>query len=184
MKKTISKKEVALRGSKGFTLIEVVLVLAIGGLIFLLAFIAFQQVSRNRRDTQRRSDAGRIIAELHNFKADKGVYPAAVPVDPGTDICTGGVANSNSFLDFAKQYLCTGSSKNDFKSPDGDNYKHCGAGSFAFGLCPKKNIVSYAVGAKCDPSSALGVAQDTMNPSSTIVFLMLESGTVCRSLDI
>ncbi|MBP9738093.1 prepilin-type N-terminal cleavage/methylation domain-containing protein, partial [Candidatus Saccharibacteria bacterium] len=38
---------------KGFTLIEVVLVLAIGGLIFLLAFIAFQQVSANRRDTQR-----------------------------------------------------------------------------------------------------------------------------------
>ena len=54
----------------GFTLIEVVLVLAIGGLIFLLAFIAFQQVSTNRRDTQRRNDAGRVIAELQNAAGD------------------------------------------------------------------------------------------------------------------
>ena len=61
--------------SEGFTLIEVVLVLAIGGLIFLLAFIAFQQVSRNRRDTQRRSDIQRVVAELENFKSNTGRYP-------------------------------------------------------------------------------------------------------------
>ena len=57
---------------KGFTLIEVVLVLAIGGLIFLLAFLAFQQVQRNRRDTQRRSDAGRMAALFNDLKADAG----------------------------------------------------------------------------------------------------------------
>jgi prepilin-type N-terminal cleavage/methylation domain-containing protein len=55
---------------KGFTLIEVVLVLAIGGLIFLLAFLAFQQVSRNRRDTQRRSDVARMSASWSDQKAD------------------------------------------------------------------------------------------------------------------
>jgi prepilin-type N-terminal cleavage/methylation domain-containing protein len=55
---------------KGFTLIEVVLVLAIGGLIFLLAFIAFGQASKNRRDTQRRSDAGRVISEIQNATGD------------------------------------------------------------------------------------------------------------------
>ncbi len=55
---------------KGFTLIEVVLVLAIGGLIFLLAFLAFQQASKNRRDTQRRTDAGRMISELANASGD------------------------------------------------------------------------------------------------------------------
>lgn len=62
---------------KGFTLIEVVLVLAIGGLIFLLAFLAFQQVSRNRRDTQRRTDVARVVAELQNYAGDNnGQYPA------------------------------------------------------------------------------------------------------------
>lgn len=57
-------------GKKGFTLIEVVLVLAIGGLIFLLAFLAFQQATQNRRDTQRRSDAGQVISEIENALGD------------------------------------------------------------------------------------------------------------------
>lgn len=64
MKKQINKK--------GFTLIEVVLVLAIGGLIFLLAFLAFQQATKNRRDSQRRSDASRVISEIENAKGDAG----------------------------------------------------------------------------------------------------------------
>ena len=59
-------------GGGGFTLIEVVLVLAIGGLIFLLAFLAFGQATKNRRDTQRRSDAARIISEIENAKGDSG----------------------------------------------------------------------------------------------------------------
>lgn len=62
--------------NQGFTLIEVVLVLAVGGLIFLLAFLAFQQVSKNRRDTQRRSDARRMIGYLEEYAANNnGVYP-------------------------------------------------------------------------------------------------------------
>lgn len=60
---------------RGFTLIEVVLVLAIGGLIFLLAFLAFGQATKNRRDTQRRSDAGRVISELQNASGDSNGKP-------------------------------------------------------------------------------------------------------------
>lgn len=63
---------------KGFTLIEVVLVLAIGGLIFLLAFLAFQQVQTNRRDTARRSDASRFVAEASNYAGDhNNAFPDA-----------------------------------------------------------------------------------------------------------
>ena len=38
----------------GFTIIEVVLVLAIAGLIFLMVFIALPTLQRSQRDTQRR----------------------------------------------------------------------------------------------------------------------------------
>ena len=41
---------------KGFTIIEVVLVLAIAGLIFLMVFIARPALQRGQRDTQRRDD--------------------------------------------------------------------------------------------------------------------------------
>lgn len=86
------------RNQKGFTLIEVVLVLAIGGLIFLLAFLAFQQVSANRRDTARRNDAGRMIAEIENFNADKSAYP--------TESCTLSTAGTTvTFADVMRDYL-------------------------------------------------------------------------------
>ncbi len=62
---------------KGFTLIEVVLVLAIGGLIFLLAFLAFRSASANRRDGQRRSDVSRMVAEVNNYIGDVGLTNTA-----------------------------------------------------------------------------------------------------------
>ena len=60
----------------GFTIIEVVLVLAIAGLIFLIVFLAVPQLQRSRRDTQRRSDAARVLTELNNYaSANNGNYP-------------------------------------------------------------------------------------------------------------
>ena len=44
------------KSKKGFTIIEVVLVLAIAGLIFLMVFIALPNMQRSQRDTQRRND--------------------------------------------------------------------------------------------------------------------------------
>ncbi len=103
-----------LNNKKGFTLIEVVLVLAIGGLIFLLAFVAFQQVSTNRRDTQRRSDAGRVVAELQNYFGDNRSYPNpasavgfwsnAIPATP-----------TNDLEKFVKHYM----NGSEFKDPKG-----------------------------------------------------------------
>lgn len=64
--------------SYGFTLIEVILVLAIGGLIFLLAFTGFQQVTRNRRDAQRRQDVRSVLAYIEEYAANNGgQYPCS-----------------------------------------------------------------------------------------------------------
>ena len=52
------------RTKKGFTIIEVVLVLAIAGLIFLMVFIALPQLQRAQRDTQRRNDLARVATAL------------------------------------------------------------------------------------------------------------------------
>src|SRR5688572_9926745 len=104
--------------NKGFTLIEVVLVLAIGGLIFLLAFLAFSQAQQNRRDTQRRSDLGRIVAELQNFYTDTGAYPSGNTYNRGAGtVCDGGGAGG--FLVFVATYLCK---DGQILSPDGVNY--------------------------------------------------------------
>jgi prepilin-type N-terminal cleavage/methylation domain-containing protein len=52
---------------KGFTIIEVVLVLAIAGLIFLMVFIALPALQRSQRDAQRKTDMSRAITAVTNF---------------------------------------------------------------------------------------------------------------------
>ena len=62
----------------GFTIIEVVLVLAIAGLIFLMVFLALPALQRQQRDTQRRSDASRVATNLTNWKSNNnGQLPLA-----------------------------------------------------------------------------------------------------------
>lgn len=64
-------KVLADRGTRsGFTIIEVVLVLAIAGLIFLMVFIALPSLQRAQRDTQRRNDIGRMAAQIQQYQTN------------------------------------------------------------------------------------------------------------------
>lgn len=46
---------------KGFTIIEVLIVLAIAGLILLIVFLAVPALQRNSRNTQRKNDVSRVL---------------------------------------------------------------------------------------------------------------------------
>ena len=59
----------------GFTIIEVVLVLAIAGLIFLMVFVALPALQRSQRDTQRKNDVGRMVTALTTYYSNKGSMP-------------------------------------------------------------------------------------------------------------
>lgn len=58
------------KSKKGFTIIEVVLVLAIAGLIFLMVFVALPALQRSQRDTQRRQDMSRLITAVQNYQSN------------------------------------------------------------------------------------------------------------------
>lgn len=63
---------------QGFTIIEVVLVLAIAGLIFLAVFLALPAMQKSQRDNARRQDVGKVVAGLQQYKADGiGLWPSA-----------------------------------------------------------------------------------------------------------
>lgn len=62
--------ELILNKQKGFTIIEVVLVLAIAGLIFLTVFLALPALQKSQRDNARRQDVGKVIAGLQQYIAD------------------------------------------------------------------------------------------------------------------
>ncbi len=55
---------------KGFTIIEVVLVLAIAGLIFLMVFIALPALQRSQRDTQRKQDLSRALTKVNDYQSN------------------------------------------------------------------------------------------------------------------
>ena len=78
---------------QGFTIIEVVLVLAIAGLIFLMVFLALPALQRAQRDTQRKQTISRIAATLEQARVNnKGVYFSDY-------------ANNNQLESFVQNYL-------------------------------------------------------------------------------
>lgn len=62
---------------EGFTIIEVVLVLAIAALILLMVFLALPALQRGQRDTQRKNDVSRLQSAITNYKSrNRGALPS------------------------------------------------------------------------------------------------------------
>lgn len=77
---------------QGFTIIEVVLVLAIAALIFLIVFLAIPQMQKSRRDAKRKSDTGLLISAFQTYAGNNlGNYP-----DP---------SNTAQMSDFTTNYM-------------------------------------------------------------------------------
>ena len=72
----------SLNKQRGFTIIEVVLVLAIAALIFLMIFVALPALQRGQRDTARKEDVGTIAAAVNSYKSNNsGQVPKAADDD-------------------------------------------------------------------------------------------------------
>ncbi len=76
---------------QGFTIIEVVLVLAIAGLIFLMVFVAFPALQRNQRDTQRRQDYADLGAAVITSSANNNSH--SLPGDGNSTILANAIGN-------------------------------------------------------------------------------------------
>ncbi len=67
-----------LKNKQGFTIIEVVLVLAIAALIFLMVFIALPALQRNQRDTARKTVMGKVASAVTSYQSNnRGANPTA-----------------------------------------------------------------------------------------------------------
>jgi prepilin-type N-terminal cleavage/methylation domain-containing protein len=63
--------------NSGFTIIEVLIVLAIAGLILLIVFLAVPALQRNSRNTQRKNDVAAALGGLSTYLNDNnGTIPA------------------------------------------------------------------------------------------------------------
>lgn len=75
---------------KGFTIIEVALVLAIGALIFLVVFLAVPALQRNSRNDSRRRDVSNVVEAIADYSANNAgvALTAEVSYDGSPDRST------------------------------------------------------------------------------------------------
>lgn len=88
------------RKNEGFTIIEVMIVLAIAGLIMVIVFLAVPALQRNSRNTALNTDANNILSGVGEYASNNGgTLPTALASSPafasGDTSATIGSAGTN-----------------------------------------------------------------------------------------
>lgn len=128
-----------IKSKKGFTIIEVVLVLAIAGLIFLMVFIALPALQRGQRNTQREDDLARFLTAVTDFQSNNsGRLPFTIAATAGGDITQAGFAMNAAFISRYIDDDCAVNAQlgagpagcgDQFTDPDGTTYQFQSAGA-------------------------------------------------------
>ena len=194
-----------MRKTKGFTLIEIVLVLAISGAIFAAIFIALRGVWADERDNERRTDVMTFIRELKNYQTnnargalpgstgkDKGILDAGEAIDikfkeDGSSTTNSDTNTETSWYGFYKDYFGT-----NFADPDGPLYnlrvakcdasadKRCmnsGLDGIASGTF-SNNSFSYTLFVVTEAVCDGEDAKKSLNPRNVAVLYRMEAGGV------
>lgn len=148
------------RKDRGFTIIEVVLVLAIAGLIFLMVFLALPALQRGQRDTQRKEDLSRFLSQVTSYQSNN---KSAVPTAATVTTSSGTACTTIAVSTFITNYL-EGTSFADPQtgslycvvSSSGTAPTIVSSGSYTGGA-----IINYAVGSTASCSSGAPTASGT-----------------------
>ena len=149
---------------RGFTIIEVVLVLAIAGLIFLVVFLALPQLQRSQRDSTRKSMAQRAVAALTQYASNNSAsFPAESTSNGSSNFGT--YDQSTSFFE---SYL---DQNDDFTDPKSGQLSVVFPSVTPASYTPNEGELAYWLGVDCDGASA---------SNAVSIMIALEQGTYCE----
>ncbi len=86
--------------NQGFTIIEVLIVLVIAGLIMLIVFLAVPALQRNSRNTQRKTEASRILSGASEWRTNNAnawpatCFPVLAACAPAADTTRTAILNN------------------------------------------------------------------------------------------
>lgn len=137
--------------ARGFTIIEVLIVLAIAGLILVIVLIAVPQLQRNQRNEARKNDAARVATSVSNWVANNnGQVFTAGAGNANLDVVLDDLGNVSQFELTAGGTLTVGtgtqvaiSNLTDVRIATGAKCGTNGA-STASGAAPRQFVVQYA----------------------------------------
>ena len=146
----------------GFTIIEVVLVLAIAGLIFLMVFIALPALQRGQRDSQRRDDVARVNTQLQNYQSSaRGSVPTS----------------TTAFGTFVSNYITP--HQDEYQDPQQGNYTLSYQDATSSGK-PSKGQIWYTNRAVCSTDGTGSVTAVTSTRSYALrIFLEGQDAPYC-----
>jgi type IV pilus assembly protein PilA len=89
-------KNLKTKDQKGFTIIEVLIVLAIAGLIMVVVFLAVPALQRSGRNNALNTDANNILTAVGNYSSNNGgSLPTGASIS-GTTVSITGASGSNT----------------------------------------------------------------------------------------
>lgn len=168
---------------KGFTIIEVALVLAIAGLIFLMVFIALPSIQRNQRDAERRDDVSKLLTSIEKYI---GNNRGALPTGTGLISYQSTKPAVGTWGEFYYTFL-----GKDFTDPNGSNYvlnvrdcaqksgeSRCSVDNVENKTFPNSYQILVVRRAICNGSSAVA----STNPRNVAILYKLEGpGAYCAN---
>jgi prepilin-type N-terminal cleavage/methylation domain-containing protein len=148
------------KSNQGFTIIEVMIVLAIAGLIILIVLLAVPALQRNGRNTAIKNDASAVAAGISEFESNNdGKMPTNI-AGTGTVAVTGGAGTTS-----AEAKVQGSTIANDVASVPGAN-------------APAAGTISVYLGHKC------GVAAANTRAAAVYYSIETASGTAQKCLDV
>ena len=148
----------ATKSENGFIIIEVALVLAVAGLIFLVVFLALPALQKSQKDTAAREAVGQTLNIAQNFLVDNGDTWVADP----SDIQQWIDMENNHFSPYIYgQKIANGSTSFAFSSPLGPNLPSANTMQIQLGGLCGNNLSSTASASASDGSGVFNVTQNS-----------------------
>lgn len=84
------------QNAKGFTLVELIVVMAIIAVLVTLSVLGITTVQRSARDTARIETLSAINLEIENYNGNNGSYPTTMTLNASNTLMTIGGSNTNT----------------------------------------------------------------------------------------